>query len=900
MAKAKFNIKRSSVLGACIAAVVAGQSVNAEELMEEVVVEGFRGTLMQSRDLKRDAVGTRDSIVAEDIADFPDLNLAESLQRVPGVTITRDGGEGRRIALRGLDSNFSLVQLNGMDVLGNTDTAMDSRSQGSRDRAFDFNLFASELFNRIDVNKSYSASQDEGGMAGNVGLRTAKPFDYEGFNAAVSGQLGTNSLAEDTSPRTAFLISNTWGNFGALASVAYSERETIEEGANTFRWRARADDNGDASIYGPGVTAEQEAAMRAGDVRAPRASRLSVWGNEQERLGITTAFQYQADTFDVTLDVLYGELNNDRDEYHLNPRGNEGSMPYGKEVTTNSLTIVDNTLLAGSWSNTNINVESREQQIETEYSQVALSGNWQLTDELKLSGLIGTQTSELSNDSLKVYTETRGDFSFDYTRDVMDPTISYGQDMTDPSQWWLEEIDIRTDLNETDMSTAKVDLEYLVNDSDVVRVGLAFKELENKTARGEVKDILNNADNGAAYAALLDDGFFNSMSDNDRVDWAVVNADAVLNSDFVQNNPNRSKDTFVDLSIGDSTNGVTEETTNFYVEYEWDRQLGEVPFRGNIGVRYYETETESEFAFGDNTETLTSEYDGFLPALNIVFEPAEDMYIRFAWSKNITRPSYGDLSSKVSVSFEGDEIDVRSANPNLEPYESDNLDLGFEWYFGDVGYMAVGFYSKDLEGYIVGTGASGTFDSLGLPRVLLPEGATGSTPTNLNSSVNGEEASLQGVEFTVQRDFDFLPAPYNNFGVIGNYTFADGSVNAYRDGELISEIDFPNLSKNSGNLTVYYETDTWGARISQSYRSSYIQGAGLAGLNDEDFRGFKPTTFVDISAFYQVNDQLKVTFEGSNLTDEEDQQWSSADDTQRLYNVTASGTTFYIGASYQF
>ncbi|MFD1217379.1 TonB-dependent receptor [Microbulbifer celer] len=894
-------LKKNSLLAVAIAAVIGGSGASAEEMLEEVVVEGFRGTLVKSRDLKRDAVGTQDSIVAEDIAEFPDLNLAESLQRIPGVTITRDGGEGRRIAVRGLDSNFALVQLNGMDVLGNTDTAMDSRSQGSRDRAFDFNLFASELFSQVDVKKSYSASQDEGGLAGNVGLRTAKPFDYEGFNLAVSGQLGSNELTEDASPRTAMLISNTWENFGALASAAYSSRDTLEQGVNTYRWRRRADDNGAASIYGPAVTAEEEAAMRNGEVLAPRAvGRLSAWFNDQERLGLTTAFQFRADTFDLTLDMLYGELNSVRDEYHLNPRGNEGSMAYGAGVTTNDVTIVDGVLLAGDYTDTGINVESRDHQVDTEFSQVVLSGNWYLSDRLTLRGLVGNETSDLDVDSLKVFTETRGDFSFDYTRDIMEPVIAYGQDMTDASQYWLEELDIFGSVNETENSTVKFDLDYTPNDTDLVRAGVSFKALENRTIREDRNDILNDYDNGRDYADLLDDSFFRTMSGNEAGTWAVVDAYAVLNSDLVSrlNSEGDNDPLAVSVDIGDSTDRVREETSSLYVEYEWDRQLGALPFRGNIGLRYYETDTASDYSQNDQLLTLERTYDGLLPAVNLVVQPSDDTYVRFGWSRNVTRPSYGDLSGAPQVNTDSGSLEVSGTNPTLEPYESDNLDVSYEWYFTDAGYMAIGYYRKDLDGYIVQQTEMMPFAETGVSTSLLPEDYTLDSQARVTRAVNSESATLQGIEFTLQRDFDFLPAPFNQMGIVGSYTRADGEVNNYAGGEQLSTTDFPNLSKNAGNITLYYETDVWGTRLSQSYRSDYIQNASDG--NDEDYRGFLASTFWDLSAFYNVNDRLKLTLEGSNLTDEQDRQYSSKDAVKRLYNVTNSGRTVYLGVSYQF
>src|SRR5690606_35678150 len=170
----KTNLCKSHLALAVLAAITAlcsnpllAQSAPAAAATETEVIEvkGFRSAIIKAKDLKREAMIAQDSIVAEDIADFPDLNLADSLQRVPGVTITREGGEGRQISLRGLGPDFTRVQVNGMEALGTSSSPMDARGGVSRSRAFDFNIFASELFNQIDVKKSYSADQEEGGIA---------------------------------------------------------------------------------------------------------------------------------------------------------------------------------------------------------------------------------------------------------------------------------------------------------------------------------------------------------------------------------------------------------------------------------------------------------------------------------------------------------------------------------------------------------------------------------------------------------------------------------------------------------------------------------------------------------------------------------------------------------------
>jgi len=230
------------------AAVFAQANPPTPESLEEVVVTGYRQSLSVALDSKRASTDAIDAIVAEDIADFPDLNLAESIQRVPGVSIARDGGEGRQVSVRGLGPQFTRVRINGMEAMsanGGTDAAGGT----NRDRSFDFNTFASELFNAVTIRKSSSAEVEEGSLGATVDLRSARPFDYQGFTVVTSVQGSYNDIDDDVNPRGALLISNTWadGKFGALLSAAYTKRQLLDEGASTVRWQDSRNTDGSRS-----------------------------------------------------------------------------------------------------------------------------------------------------------------------------------------------------------------------------------------------------------------------------------------------------------------------------------------------------------------------------------------------------------------------------------------------------------------------------------------------------------------------------------------------------------------------------------------------------------------------------------------------------------------------------
>ena len=206
--------------------------------LENVVVNGFRSSLAQSLDLKRQALDSSDSILAEDIAKFPDLNVSESLQRIPGITLARDQGEGREISVRGLNSTFTRVRINGIEALA-TDGSEDVNGGANRGRAFDFNVFASELFSQLTVHKTASAEVEEGSLGATVDLHTAHPFDKPGFILVASAQGGYNDLAGTFNPRVAGLISDTFmgGRLGVLFSAAYQIQNADEVGASSVRWQ---------------------------------------------------------------------------------------------------------------------------------------------------------------------------------------------------------------------------------------------------------------------------------------------------------------------------------------------------------------------------------------------------------------------------------------------------------------------------------------------------------------------------------------------------------------------------------------------------------------------------------------------------------------------------------------
>lgn len=872
-------------------------------VLDAFVVSGTRASLAKSREAKRAAKIISDTIVAEDVAKFPDLNLAEALQRLPGVAINREAGEGRRVSLRGMGPDFTRVQLNGMEVLGNVDSPQDSRGQGSRDRAFDFNIFASELFNRMDVYKSFDASQNEGGLAGTIGLFTAKPFDNPGFNGALSTQLGSNTQTKDLQPRGAFQISNTWGKtFGALLSVAYSNRRTEEQGTNTFRWRPAANANGSNITALPAAT---QALLTSGQLRFARGNRMSSWQSDSERLGITAAFQWRpTENIDFTLDILHGEFTGERDELHLNSRGANSSSWLGGGTTVAGVVHPHSTINELRYNERNevvyidvtggnVATETRRQLAENIFDQVVLSGNWRINDRLKASGLIGAEQSEYDMPiSDKFYLEAFGGAISDYTRDPYYGYHTYKFDTANPANWNAHEIDFSSSYQRSKFDNAKVDFDLFLKTGSSLKFGVSRQAFSNEGYQQATNDLLlpqfqSGAvdDNPAAYAKVF--------SDHKDADWVIVDFDKALQA------------LGVTRTLGAKTGifEVEEVTTAGYVRYDWEGTIAGKSVSANAGLRAYKTEVTSSGTANIGPITVVKSYDDILPALNGTLKLSDNLLLRAAFSRNINRPTLGSMAVNGTVTNTNGEIKVSAGNPGLEPYDSDNIDLSLEWYFGDVGYAAVGYYHKSITGFIGNLLSTNVpYSTTGLPLDLLPGLTATTNVAEYNRPVNFEDTKIQGLELSVQADLKFLPAPFDQLGFIGNVSFIDGELDYASPAEQAAGIHYVSpisgLSDLLGNATLYYETKKWGARISANYRKGYV-AFPLAIATDEIGDGFNSTVYVDCSAFYQINDKLKLTFDVINLTDQREEQYSDLV-ARRQYNTTSAGTSFFAGVNYKF
>jgi len=886
-----------------------------EEVVDQVTVTGFRGSLAQALDVKRDASGIVDAIVAEDIAEFPDLNLAESLQRIPGISINRVNGEGRQITVRGLGGDFTRTRINGMEAMSTTG-ASDASGGTNRGRAFDFNTFASELFNRITVTKSSQASIEEGSLGATVDLRTARPFDYdEGVTMAASLQMGYNELSEENNPRMAGLLSyaNADKSFGALFSIAYSERSILEEGFSTVRWQDANFNSVDGAVAG---AAAYDAIDGDSNVLHPRIPRYGRLTHEQERTGMTGSVQFTpTDHTTVSLDAMYSMFDATREEAFLEVffRSQEGGIDVRSPNIDTAKSIVDYALFdipVNSNGTHPIRSENRFDILETEFTQYTLDIDHEFSDRMRGSLLVGTSESEFNNpvqttiffDAASLVTG----YSYDFRNSANTPAIDFGDlDVTDASQFLFTEFRDRPNSTKNTFDTITADFEYDLSDQYTLKVGLSTKEYEfvTKGARREstygsrLCGQVDASAGGGSFAcaaganglAITSDivktitGYGSDLGGSGYdLSWITPNAQAAAELIGAYDIPAKDND-------GDMRS-VKEEDEGIYVQLDFENTIANYPIRGNIGVRYVETTTSSTGLVGGVSQTIERSYDDTLPALNLAIEATDDVLVRFAMARVMARPSLGNLTPGGSLdSFTGPPFAYNAGNPGLDPYRADNIDLSVEWYFAPESLFAVSYFEKDVKSYFQQSAQIETrYSQTGLAADLAPASSplrvavdAGQDPlVTLSTRENGSNAELDGWEVAFQAPFTFLPAPFDRFGIQANYTSVDSD-------------KIQGFSDDSYNATIYYEDDRLSARVSTAYRDKYQTGtSGGYPLFTEE------TTTVDFASSYELNDNVQLTFEALNLTDEFEDQTYTVNGLNYVHHHT--GTEYLIGARVKY
>jgi iron complex outermembrane receptor protein len=904
---------------------------------DEIIVTGFRQSLQAAINLKKNSVAAVDAIVAEDIAKFPDQNLAESLQRIPGISISRDAGEGRAITVRGLSSQFTRVRVNGMETIA---TSVDGAS-ANRDRAFDFNVFASELFSSLVVRKTAEASLDEGSLGAVVDLNTGNPLAGKaGLTAAASIVGSYNDLSGNVGPRLAGLLSwrNDADTFGVSLSAAYSKTKVLELGNNSVRWaQARFDNVNGTNCFTTPNSGGSYVASAACDQAAlafhPRIPRYGEVAHDRERLGLTGSIQFApTEATKLSIDGLYSKFDAAREEQwgEVLLRSNERSINVVNPVYDANKNMISATL-NDAW----VRTEHYLRKSTTEFYQIGATLDQDVTDTLRftLLGGISKSDADIPVETTIIFDDRDAQgYSFDYSN-MKFPKLTFGTSVTDPANFQLAEIRDRPSNNTNRFKTVQLRTEFDLTDKITLKAGAVWRRYNfdlvaytrDTAVCGNGGTSLVTSTSGtiacsptslfgptavygfpvtAALSQMFNLGNAGQPAGNTN-SWLVPNLDAAAAFTGLYNRP----------LANDAGNirGVQETTKGAYFQADLKGDLGGLEYALNAGIRYVKTDQSSYGLVSGTQATVTRDYDDWLPSANLALFPTQNVILRAAVAEVMTRPTLGSLTPGGSA--DGFNYRVTSGNPFLEPYRATNYDLAAEWYFAPQAVLSVAWFKKDVSSFTQSASITGaTFTQTGLPAsVLSPSSPAALNPAQLSqpiwtlsTTVNGSGATLNGWEFAAQVPFSaFTDGFFKHFGVIANATFISSNATFNLQGPAIApggalqnvslSNTLSNVSKQAYNGTLYYDDGKFAARVMLSYRGRYHEGASGTGNLLE---GYGATTNLDASIRYKLTDWIELSVEGNNLLDTYRYRFTDFD-ADRNYENNHFGRTILFGARFK-
>lgn len=892
-----FNKAPISIAVACamLTPAVIAQSAESNDDMVEVIevrASSFADSLQKALITKRASAGAVDTILAEDIADFPDQNLAESLQRIPGIAISRDAGQGREITVRGLNSSFTRVQLNGMQA-----QSLSAGPGGVRkSRAFDFNVFASELFSQLTVHKTSSAEIEEGTLGATVDLTTGRPFDFNDNVTAINVQGTYNDQSEEADPRLSALTSytNDDRSFGILVSASFSSQLISNVGSDTGRW----EDDGfctDSSCLG---TQDEDLSS----YWHPRFPRFADKTHELDRTGITASVQFApSDDTTITLDALYSKIEAQRLEPFMQAisLARTNSSGVGQTYLTDYTIDGNDSIIAATAHDVDIRSENFESNWESEFTQFSVDVEHHFNDDLKVNLLVGTSESVLDNrettiiyehfsvnDSRRTldYADSTSAVTYDFTNQ-MSPTMSYSFDTANPANWELSEYRDRIYDAKSSYDNARADFEYILNDAITLKGGVTYKDYLYSIAGSRADGTFASAD---AADGTVDNVAFGISNVVTAADGNVVNfgGQSFFMADNAQLPQFLASGGWSYAPRGGDTYAVSEENLSYFLQADFFYPIGDMDLRGNAGVRYATTDVESTGLVNGDPTSVKNDYSDTLPSLNLALDVTEDVVLRASYADVMSRPGLSTLSPGGSV--DPFNLTVSYGNPFIDPFRATNYDLSAEYYFDEGALLSLAYFIKDIESFPTSETVTLNWQEVGLPDSVLGGQANivNNSDFEVRRSINGGGGKLDGYEVQYQQKLDFLPGPQwvQNFGVLANMTFVDADVN------------LTGQSDRSSNFTVYWEDEVFSARISMANRSEFTTSFNS---NPNKQRYVDGTTHIDFSASYNVSENLKISIEGINLTDEPIVAMVSPNVGGRVWNVTQTGRQFFIGASYR-
>lgn len=930
------NRTRSTMIGTAVAIALFGPDspAQAQQQLEEVVVSGIRVSNQKSLDAKRAATSVVEVITAEDIGKMPDKNVADSLSRLPGVTVSsasaNEGGfdENDRISMRGTNPSLTQTLLNGHNVAAGDWFVLNQVQQVGR--SVSYTLLPSELVDHIVVHKSSQASLVEGGVAGSVDIITPRPLDFkEQFTFSMSAGAVYADLPDETDPQLSALFNwkNDTNTFGVLLQGFSEERHLRRDGVELLGYETIA----------PGSTIATSNPDLSG-VFYPVLIGAALFEQERKRTGALVDVEFRPND-DLRFDAQFFTSDLEATNYNRNyllwgsrilGAGNGQAPDAGYVVRNNTLIAATFSPQAGcevptlAFDDPNIpncqlygvydQISRPDEKATSNYG--SFEAEYQVNDALSISGQVGTskghgktpaqdvsETHPVANSGASYQLNGLGsapDFSFG-TANTSTPVpgatpVAFG--------WIFGAQLVDTKDEET---WAKVDADFAVDRGawTGLQVGVRYQEHSreslNNVNQGPFtcgRDPLttaqitgpNCADDPANYPTDFQNypSDFNTFGGSLPTDfwyWSPSQLAAYNSAALVNRDPLLRADASLYYQ-------VEEENAAAYAQADFRGSN----WSGNIGLRYVRTD-ESVLIFDQPTEDpnatqgslfgayigipVENTYDDWLPSANLKWEVSDELVARFAVAKTMTRADYSALGGATNllapVTVDGTGTGT-GGNPDLKPIRSTNYDAGLEWYFAQNSLLSATLFYMDIDNYVsFGSTTKSYFTISG----TFPEGAD--VPYLLSVPVNAS-GRVQGFELAYQQAIN------DNFGFAANYTYADGkqtSLVTTGDDRLVG------TSKNTYNLSGYFENASFNARVTYTYRSDFFSGLDRNTAFSQD-----EIDSLAASLGYTFNDHYTITLDGQNLNNPTLKYFALNEDQPRAFYK--NGPQYYLNLRIKF
>lgn len=905
----KIPLLNSVALAAiAVTGLYAAPALAQSDDQSEIVVTGIRKSIADSIDTKRKASSIVEVLSAEDVGKMPDKNVAESLSRLPGITVDHQFGEGEQLSIAGVEPALNRLTIDGHSV-ASADWGGNPSDRSSR--TFNYSLLSPTIISQAIVYKTPEARLQEGAIGASIDVITRKPLDLKPNTIAATGGYEYNGRVEKGSVRGSALYSwhNESGTFGILLGGNYDKQQLARAGVASYWYRT-----GDALLANAPTTATINgkaistltAAEKTAFSNARYASFLAreYFRQERERIGFNGAVQVKpAENLTLTGTAMVIRGNYDNVSNSMYTYGYEGSRMTAatyKPGVDGSPGVVTSATFSGITSGTGstgqLDTNYRRTRVKNDSYAMLLDwkpGGWEVTGNAGYTKASGGKDPEYLLDF-------RTQQGFTAGADGQNTVVNWQNPASDGSKWlsnytanggetitapdgrtffgrqiggiptqsgftadkeWFGEVNVKRDVNWGPVTTLLFGGRYSNHTNSNTTYTNAIYTNQNFT----VADL-----NPTIRPASLYDGLGTS---GNGVPFVGLDQDAIIAA--LKKYGNFAVDR--GLSQGDYWL-VREKIGAGYVQANFE--FGK--FRGNIGGRFVHTGDQSNYyvssqnAAKQTVYTLTrtnSDDNRFLPSANLIYQAGDQVVLRGSVAKVIARVRYSDLAG--SLSLDDSTLSGSGGNPNLKPYAATNFGFSTEWYFAPGSFLAGEVFYRDISNY-VGNDVDDGPNGQGVPILNTATGRT--LNYSISRPVNGGKASVTG--FSVSGNANLLWG----FGIQANYTFADAETPNSANG-------LPFLSRNTVTIAPYFEKGPFQARVSYNRRSKYFYRIGR--LQSQDYTAAYRQLDAQIS--YNLNKAISFTASASNLLDETYYQYSSTPDAPT--SIYKNGRIFSLSAT---